>query len=126
MTRKLHPLTMVILCALLIAFVRNAWMSDDAMITFRSVDQLLAGNGPRWNVYERVQAYTSPAWFFLLAGTRLLIRDLYYAAIVLSLLCCALAVYLIHAPTASRSNLRLALLALLASPMRHRFFDFRA
>jgi arabinofuranosyltransferase len=109
-------LTITIVCLLLFAFFRNAWISDDALITFRSLDQLLAGNGPRWNAYERVQAYTSPAWFFLLAGMRLFIADPYFAAIALSLSCCAMAVYLMHKSAGPRVNLLLALMALLASP----------
>ena len=30
-------------------FFKNAWVSDDAYILFRSLDQLLSGHGPRWN-----------------------------------------------------------------------------
>ena len=37
-----------------------AWVADDAFITLRTVDNLLAGYGPRWNVVERVQTYTHP------------------------------------------------------------------
>ena len=41
---------------LFFVFVKNAWMSDDAYISFRSVEQLIAGNGPRWNAFERMSA----------------------------------------------------------------------
>ncbi|MBL9076616.1 MAG: hypothetical protein JNL08_03880 [Planctomycetes bacterium] len=50
------------------AMVRLAWLGDDAFITFRSVDNLLQGFGPRWNVQDRVQTFTHPAWFGLLCA----------------------------------------------------------
>lgn len=40
--------------------VCNAWMSDDAFISFRSVDSFINGFGLRFNVVERVQTYTNP------------------------------------------------------------------
>ena len=52
-----------------IVLVRTAWVCDDAFFTFRTVDNLLSGYGPRWNVIERVQSYSHPAWFLLLAVT---------------------------------------------------------
>jgi len=64
----------------------NAWIADDAYITFRSVEQLHAGHGPRWNPHERVQAFTHPLWFGLLAGARLVTADLFDAALVLGFL----------------------------------------
>ncbi|ARU61400.1 hypothetical protein CBW65_10595 [Tumebacillus avium] len=53
--------------ALVWVVVRCAWVSDDAYITFRTVDNLLHGYGLTWNVGERVQAYTHPLWMFLMA-----------------------------------------------------------
>jgi arabinofuranosyltransferase len=52
------------------AVVRLSWLSDDAFITFRSIENLCAGHGPVWNVGERVQTYTHPLWFLLLAALR--------------------------------------------------------
>lgn len=65
-------------------FVRNAWVSDDAKITFRSVEQLHAGNGPRWNPHERVQSFTHPLWFLLLAAARTVSADSFLNAVALS------------------------------------------
>ena len=50
-----------------LALIRTAWMCDDAYITLRTVDNFVSGFGPRWNVAERVQAYTHPLWMFVLA-----------------------------------------------------------
>ncbi|MXZ71436.1 MAG: hypothetical protein F4Z04_08015 [Acidobacteria bacterium] len=65
-------------------FVKNAWVTEDAYIVFRSVEQLFAGNGPVWNPHERVQAFTSPLWFGLVALSRALSSDLYLNVILLS------------------------------------------
>jgi arabinofuranosyltransferase len=65
-------------------FLRNAWVSDDAKITFRSVEQLHAGHGPRWNPHERVQSFTHPLWFLLLAAARMVSADSFLNAVALS------------------------------------------
>lgn len=51
-----------------VVFLSVAWLDDDAFVTFRTVDNLLEGHGARWNVAERVQAYTHPLWMLLHAG----------------------------------------------------------
>jgi arabinofuranosyltransferase len=43
------------------------WMSDDGLIVLRTVRQLVAGEGPVFNVGERVEANTSTLWTALLA-----------------------------------------------------------
>ena len=55
-------------CLALAALVmlRSAWVSDDALITFRTLDQFTSGNGLRWNLVERVQTYTHPLWLLVL------------------------------------------------------------
>ncbi len=73
----------------------RAWMSDDASITFRVVDMLWHGHGPVFNPGERVQAYTHPLWFFLLAIAGRLGFELYYAAVALGVACAAGTGYLV-------------------------------
>jgi arabinofuranosyltransferase len=53
---------------LLGAIIHAAWLCDDAFITLRSVDNWVHGYGLRWNVTERVQSFTHPAWLFLVAA----------------------------------------------------------
>jgi len=72
----------------LVLFFKNAWVADDAYISFRSVEQVFAGHGPRWNSDERVQVYTSPLWFGLLLMVRLFSSNLFLDAILLSAACC--------------------------------------
>ena len=44
------------------------WMSDDGLIVLRTVRNLLAGNGPVFNVGERVEANTSTLWQYLITA----------------------------------------------------------
>ena len=51
---------------------RHRWLCDDAFIDFRVVEFLREGFGPRFNIIERVEAFTSPMWVaWLWAGTAL-------------------------------------------------------
>jgi arabinofuranosyltransferase len=56
----------------LYVLVKNAWLSDDAFITFRVSSNLIHGFGPTWNVAERVQAFSNPLWMLLMAPFQLL------------------------------------------------------
>lgn len=51
---------------LLLTLLRNAWLSDDCYITFRTIWNFWQGFGLRWNVLERVQTYTHPFWMLVL------------------------------------------------------------
>ncbi len=85
-------------CAVLVVFswiwLRNAWITDDAFITFRSIEQLLVGNGLRFNPHERVQAFTHPLWLGLLLALRVAGLPLAAAAFLLSWLAVAAALLL--------------------------------
>ena len=48
--------------------IRNAWVGDDAYITFRALENFLHGYGPVFNVGERVQVFTHPLWFLVQAA----------------------------------------------------------
>lgn len=100
------------LCAF--AIVKAAWLSDDAYITLRVVDNLWHGYGLRWNILERVQAYTHPLWMLLLAGAYGVTREAYFTTLAVSFACVALTIAVVirrlPAPSAS-----LTLLLLVAS-----------
>jgi arabinofuranosyltransferase len=48
--------------------IRASWVSDDAYITFRSLENFLHGYGLVFNIGERVQTFTHPLWFLLQAA----------------------------------------------------------
>jgi arabinofuranosyltransferase len=70
-----------------LTLARTAWLSDDAYITFRAVDQLLAGHGPVWNVGERVQVYSHPLWYLVVTMLRAAVGEFFDAVLAFS---CAL------------------------------------
>ena len=101
-TFPVHPLTLGVYGFFTVVFLYNAWVSDDAFIIFRSIEQWFAGNGPRWNPHERVQAFTSPLWFFALSAVRLITRDLFIGSVLLSYALCVGTIALLRRLTPSR------------------------
>lgn len=70
----------------MLAIAASAWVCDDAFITLRSVDNLLAGRGLVFNPEWRVQSFTHPAWMVLLLIARLLVDDPFFAVLACSLI----------------------------------------
>ena len=68
-------------------FLINAWVVDDAYITFRTVDNFLHGYGLRWNVDERVQVYTHPLWMLVMVVGSFITSDVFFTSIALSFFC---------------------------------------
>ena len=75
----------LLLFSYLAVLVRTAWMSDDAFVTLRTVDNFVNGYGLTWNPGERVQAYTHPLWMFFLSGLYAVTREPFYTVIVASI-----------------------------------------
>jgi arabinofuranosyltransferase len=76
----------IILLAFGYVYLKNAWVGDDACITFRTIDNLLAGYGLTWNVDERVQVFTYPLWMLLMVALRWITGEFYYSVLALSFL----------------------------------------
>lgn len=74
----------------------HRWLADDGFINVRVVQQLLEGNGPVFNVGERVEVTTSPGWLYLLVLARfaLFFLRLEWIAVVLGLALTGLALVL--------------------------------
>jgi arabinofuranosyltransferase len=77
--------------ALLYVLAANAWIVDDAYITFRSIENLAAGHGLRWNVDERVQVFTHPLWLLVVAALHAVTSEFYLTALTACLVCTLLA-----------------------------------
>ncbi|GAB4498443.1 MAG: hypothetical protein OHK003_10660 [Anaerolineales bacterium] len=115
----------------LLLVIRNAWTSDDGIITFRVVENFLAGYGLGYNPYVRVQAFTHPLWMFALslvyAVTGLLLPSvpnaLFYVAFFLSILFSSIAVFLLLTRIAKPEVLPLGL-AVLTLSLSNGFIDF--
>lgn len=73
----------------------NSWVTEDAYISFRTVENFLNGHGLRWNIYERVQAYTHPLWLFGLIFLSFWTIPVYYSSLILSWICVGTTAYLL-------------------------------
>lgn len=82
--RKINWLWILTCTFFSIAFIQTAWICEDAFITLRTVDNIINGFGPVWNIGERVQAYTHPLWLALITPLTYIIGDPYIALISLS------------------------------------------
>lgn len=111
--------------------IRNAWISDDGIITFRVVENFLAGYGLGYNPYVRVQAFTHPLWMFLIAlvyfvsGLLLpsLPNALFHTTFIISILLSLTTVYLLLTRISSPGVLIMGLVTLLLS-LSNGFIDF--
>jgi arabinofuranosyltransferase len=70
-----------LLAGLGVLVVRSAWVTEDAYIMFRTIDNFLRGDGLTWNVTERVQAYTCPLWLFALTPWIAATGEFYFTSI---------------------------------------------
>ncbi|MEN8152922.1 MAG: hypothetical protein ABFR75_02785 [Acidobacteriota bacterium] len=52
--------------------IKYAWVSEDAFITIRHIDNFINGYGAVFNIGERVEGYTHTLWFYLVSFLRYL------------------------------------------------------
>lgn len=74
------------LLALIYVLVVNAWVVDDAYITFRTVDNFVHGHGLRWNLDERVQVYTHPLWLMVMTAVYFVTREEFFSSMAVCFL----------------------------------------
>lgn len=103
-----------------VVLFQTAWLTEDAFVTFRTVDNFVHGYGLTWNVAERVQAYSNPLWMLLVIPFYWLSGEIYYTAIALSMTVSLAAFYVVILDRIRdrRTVFYLALLAALAAVNR--------
>ncbi len=110
------------LAVYVVVLYRNAWVGDDAFITFRTVENFLHGYGLRWNTGERVQAYTHPLWMLLLAAAARVTGESFHTTMVVSMLLSSASVALVCL-VLSR-NRAMALLGVTILTLTRAFVDY--
>lgn len=118
---KIYLLTFL-LSIYIAVLIRTTWISDDAAITLRTVLNFTHGFGPVFNITERVQAYTHPLWFLLISVLFLLIKNVFYSTIVLSIFFAGLAFYLIIFRLSC--SIEWAIICALSLVLSHSFIDY--
>ncbi len=94
-TPALRGLMAMALAAFAVLVIRYGWVTEDAYITLRTVDNLVSGWGLTWNVGERVQAFTHPLWLFVLTPFYAITREAYLTTLALSALVSLAAVWVL-------------------------------
>jgi arabinofuranosyltransferase len=123
MTKKNNYIVFIlILVVFLFVLIRTAWISDDAAITLRTVLNFLNGYGPRFNIDERVQAYTHPLWFLVISAFSIVIKNVFYTTFVLSIGISLLTVWILF--TRLATNIYGAIAAGLIFVLSKAFVDF--
>ena len=105
-----------------VVLFQTAWLTEDAFVTFRTVDNFVHGYGLTWNVSMRVQAYSNPLWMLLVIPFYWLSGEIYYTAIALSMTVSLLAVWILCARFAR--SVRSALLAAFVLVCSKAFTDY--
>jgi arabinofuranosyltransferase len=119
----LERIAMLSVIAIAIAYMlRNLWISDDAAITLRTVLNFVNGYGARFNIDERVQAYTHPLWFLLLSAATVTVGDVYTATWGLAVTTTAIMLWLVMNQLAATKVRGIALIVLMM--MSKSCFDF--
>ncbi len=120
--KKNLVIVVFLLAIFLYVIIRRAWVSDDAYVTFRVADNFTNGYGLRWNVSERVQAYTHPLWLFVVSFFFYFTNEVYHTVIFISIVASLLAFLCLSICIArSTSNLVLGATMLIFS---NSFVDF--
>jgi arabinofuranosyltransferase len=120
-TKHALPLSGALLLYLVIV-LRSAWLTDDAYISFRTIDNFINGYGLTWNTAERVQTFTHPLWVLLISAVYWVTDEIYYTCIFLSAGLCV-ATLLLIARTIAHSPAT-ALLGILILSGSKAFIDY--
>ncbi|MEM6807075.1 MAG: hypothetical protein AAF696_37080, partial [Bacteroidota bacterium] len=106
---------------LLLVLYKTAWLSDDAFISYRYLDNFIQGEGLTFNKGHRVQAYTHPLWLFIHLPFYFLFDNIYYVGLIISFLFSLLAIFFFLNSLALKEPKIYALLLILSSTA---FIDF--
>lgn len=83
--RSARPFLYAVAAFATYALVSRAWVTEDAYITFRAVENLFAGQGLVYNPGERTEVYTHPLWMLCLVLLKSFGLPLHSGAILLGL-----------------------------------------
>ena len=91
----LKILNFIVATLIIYTILVNAWIGDDAQITFRQVWNFISGDGLTFNFAERVQAFTHPLWLLVLSLFSFFTKELFLTTISISIIFAFLGVLLL-------------------------------
>ena len=105
-----------------IVVLRNAWVCDDAYISFRVIDNFVNGYGLTWNICERVQAFTNPLWVFVLIPIYAITGEIHLTVITVSVVISLIVMALLLIKVTD--SYKGAIFAILVLTLSNAFIDF--
>ncbi|MFQ5970541.1 MAG: hypothetical protein ACE5J2_08630 [Nitrososphaerales archaeon] len=114
--------TIIFVSLFAVVVITNAWVTDDAYIVFRTVDNFVNGYGLTWNTGERVQVYTNPLWMFLHSAVYFVTNEIYYSTIFISTAVSLIAILLFALKIARTTTM--ALLGITILTFSKAFIDY--
>ncbi len=90
-----RPVIIALLFLFGLLLIKSAWLTDDAYIPLRTIDNWLHGWGLRWNVSDRVQVFTEPLWLFVVAAGYWVTHEIFMTLIVMCIVVSVTAVSLV-------------------------------
>lgn len=85
----------LVFIALILVIIINAWLCDDAYISFRVIKNFVNGFGLRWNTFERVQVFTNPLMVLSLIPFYYVTHEIYYTSIIFNIVTSSIAIYIV-------------------------------
>lgn len=92
--KKESLLIILFILVYFVVLVRTAWISDDAYISFRTIDNFINGYGLTFNISERVQSFTNPLWVLILSFFYYFTNEIFNTSTVISIITSLVAVSL--------------------------------
>jgi len=108
----------------MLVIINSAWLSDDSFISLSQIVNLHNGDGLVFNFGERVQAFTHPTWFFLLAFITWITGNYYYTIIFTSIAASTAAIYIIFRYAFLKNNSAAAMIGMSVLLFSKAFIDF--
>ncbi len=75
----------------------NSWVDEDAFVTYRAISNFISGYGLRFNIDERVQAFTHPLWLFISTAFHFITEDMFLTMIATGCACSLIALSIVFA-----------------------------
>jgi arabinofuranosyltransferase len=95
-----HVATILFIAFFVTVVLRTAWVADDAFVDLRTVSNVVAGAGLRWNLDERVQAFSDPLWVLLVSAVTFLVHQPYGGVLITSIVLAVAAVVILGSQVA--------------------------
>lgn len=99
----------------LYTLIITAWIGDDAGITIRTVLNFINGYGLKFNIDERVQAFTHPLWLIIISFFSLFFENIFNVVFSISITLSLFTFIIIQAKALTVQNLTLVSLCMIFS-----------